>query len=68
MKENNKPFNKNKIKYYLQKFREESFPEDKNYLDNIENKKITYDQNNDQFKDLPFCYLNSKFFNPEKNN
>ena len=68
LKKNNIPFSKNKIKYYLQKYREESFPEDKYYLDNIELIKITYDNNKDEFKDLPFCYVNSKFLNPEKKN
>ena len=66
LKKNNIPFSKNKIKYYLQKYKEESFPEDKYYLDNIELIKITYDNNKDEFKELPFCYVNSKFLNPEK--
>ena len=68
LKNNYVPFNKNKIKYYLQKYREESFPDDKNYLDHIEFIKITFDQNKEEFKDLPFCFLNSKYLNPEKNN
>ena len=37
-------------------------------MDNIELIKITYDNNKDEFKDLPFCYVNSKFLNPEKKN
>ena len=41
LKRNNIPFTKNKIKYYLQKYREEFFPKDKYYLDNIEYIKIT---------------------------
>lgn len=29
---------------------------------------MTYDPNNDEFKDLPFCYVNKKFLNISKNN
>ena len=68
LKNNNIPFAKNKIKNLLEKYREESFPEDHNYLDHIDYIKITFDQNKDDFKDLPFCYLNLKYLNPEKNN
>ena len=47
MRENNIPFT---IKYYLQKFIKESFPEVKNYLDNFENIKIIYEKNEKEFK------------------
>ena len=42
LKNDNIPFSKNKIKYYLQKYREESFPEEKNYLEHIDFIKITF--------------------------
>ena len=61
------PFKRFKIKNLLKIFREETFPEDANYLDNLEFIKITYDPNNDEFKDMPFCFVNKKFLNPKKN-
>ena len=68
LKKNKIPFKKFKIKNLLQKFRDESFPEDANFFDNLEYIKITYDANNDEFKVLPFCYVNKKFLNISKNN
>lgn len=68
LKKNKIPFEKFKIKNLLQKCIEESFPEDANFFDNLEYIKITYDPNNDEFKDLLFCYVNIKFLNISKNN
>ena len=68
LKKNNIPFKKNKIKYYLQKYREETFPVDLYYLEHIDFIKITFDIIREDFKDMPFCFFNSKFLNPEYNN
>ena len=43
LKKNKIPFKRYKIKNLLRKFREGTFPEDANYLDNLEFIKITYD-------------------------
>ena len=67
LKKNNIQFKRNKIKYYLQKYREESFPEDLYYLAHIEYIIITYDQNKEEFKDMPFYFFNSKFLIPDYN-
>ena len=50
----------------LQKFREENYLNDKNYLDYINYIKITYDESNEEFKELPFCFLKESFLNPDK--
>ena len=55
------PFKRFKIKNLLKKFREETFPEDANCLDNLEFIKITYDPNNDEFKNMPFCFVKKIF-------
>ena len=68
LKKNKIPFKKFKIKNLLQKFKEESFPEDANFFDNLEYIKIIYAPNNDEFKQLPFCYVNKKFLNIKNRN
>lgn len=68
LKKNNVGFSLNKIKYYLQKFREEMYPRDDDFLNAINLIKITFDHNTDELKDLLFCYLNESYINPLKNN
>ena len=57
----------NQIKWILQKLREERYPSDDKYLQNISNIKITFD-NSANLQNLPFCYKLVNLINQKKNN
>ena len=64
---NNIYLKKNQIKWILQKIRENKFPSDIKYLNDISKIRITYDKEIN-LTNLPFCYKNVNILNKEKNN
>ena len=55
----------NLLKYLLQKVRDFKYTNDEDYLKDISNIQITYDNNPDLDK-LPMCYKYVNFINPKK--
>ena len=58
--------NKNKVKYLLYKNRNELFPKDKDFLNDIINNTINLEENGN--KNIPFCYVNNTYLEKIKNN
>ena len=56
---------KYQVKYLLQKVRDFKYTNDEDYLKDISNIQITYDNNPDLDK-LPMCYKYVNFINPKK--
>ena len=65
--ENNIHLSDNKVKNIIYNIRNSIFPKDDEYIMNINNIKITFDDKIPNSKNLPFCLNNTKFFNPQKN-
>ena len=65
----NNDFNviKNQVKYFLYKYRNYKYPLDNDYLVNIINTKIYFDQNEENNADIPFCYADCNYLYKEKN-
>ena len=64
--ENDIYMNNEKIKSILYNIRDSIFPKDDEYLSNINNITITFDDKMPNSKNLPVCLNNTKFFNPIK--
>ena len=65
--ENNIHLSDIKIKKLLNNIRDANFPKDSEYLSNINNITITFDEKIKNSRELPFCLNNTKFYNPKKN-
>ena len=63
---NNINFSQNQIKNLIYKLREETYPNDMNYLYDISKITISFSKNNKDYQNLPFCYTNQFILN-EKN-
>ena len=50
----------------INKIRNEIYPKDQNYIENIASITITFDKNLIEGKDLPFCPIETKFINIKK--
>jgi hypothetical protein len=66
-KNNNINLTENQIKWRLQKIREKNFPNDAEFLKDISNINISFD-NSHELQNIPFCYKVVNMINPEKNN
>ena len=64
--ENNIHLSDNKIKNILYNIRDSIFLKADDYILNINNIKITFDDKIANSRNLPFCLNNTKFFNPKK--
>ena len=67
LRNNNIVLKNNIIKNLLQKLREETYPIDNEYLNNIINETIDLDINNPELNKLPFCLSVNSYINPYKN-
>ena len=56
-----------KVYRIITKLRNNNYPKDEDYLSQINNIRITYDEKIPNSKNLFFCHINFKFINPEKN-
>ena len=59
--------NDDKINRLIYKARNSLYPKDDDYIYNIINIKISFDDNIPESQNIPFCQSNNKFFNPYKN-
>ena len=57
-----------KINHLINKVRNSIYPKNEEYLNNINNIRITFDEKVINSKNLPFCPINNKFVNISKNN
>ena len=55
-----------KVKGLISNIRDTLYPKDDEYLDNIINTTITFDDKVPDSKNLPFCQGVNKFYNPQK--
>ena len=55
-----------KVKRLIFNIRDTLYPKDDEYLDNIINITITFDEKVPDSKNLPFCQGFNKFYNPQK--
>ena len=67
LKANNIFLSNNQIKWLLQKIRDEKFPSDALFLEDISNIKITFDKE-PNLQDINFCYKYVNTINPTKKN
>ena len=65
MKANNISLSNNKIKWILQKIREEKLPSDTHFLEDISNIQITFNKE-PNLQDINFCYKYVNAINPNK--
>ena len=66
LKENETILPDKKVNRLINKIRNEIYPKDENYIENIESITITFDKNLIEGKDLPFCPIETKFINIKK--
>ena len=66
LKNNNIVLKRDKIKYLLQKYHQEKYESDYEYLEDISKMKITLDESNINMKNLQFCYKYANVINLEK--
>ena len=66
LKNNNLKISQNQVKKLLQKLREEYYPNDDSFLLDICNIRITFNDNKELLKNIPFCYINSTILNEKK--
>lgn len=56
------------IKKILYSIKQSKYPNDENFLSNIDAITITFDESNENLKNLPFCLCRKSFINFKKNN
>ena len=63
LKINNMFITKNEIKKILQDLREINYQNDNSFLIDISKIKISFNDNNNELNNLPFCYFNNTIYN-----
>ena len=66
LNEQNIILSKDKINRIITKIRNSNYPQDRDYIQNINLIQITFDQSIDNARNIPFCPIYTKFINPQK--
>jgi len=67
LKDNNINLSYIQIKNLLQQLREECYPNNEDFLIDISKIRITFSENNNNLKNIPFCMINANILNKKKN-
>ena len=68
LKSNDIILKKNHIKYLLQKFRENNFPSDSKFLNDISQIMVTLDESNNNLTNIQICYSYNNIINIKNKN
>ena len=66
LKDNNINLSYIQIKNLLQQLREECYPNNEDFLIDISKIRITFSENNNNLKNIPFCMINANILNKKK--